>query len=137
MHLTSRITAALVSAGLCVAGLAACGGSTNTPGYAAYTPSGVTGLAQIAPDKKPAIESTCGTRIHMEVGLFVDCKFKEKGYGGNFTVSNHTKGLVGISPDKGTKDTTFVVTGILVGKGYFLVRDHHKNSLKIRVRVTL
>jgi hypothetical protein len=134
MHL-NRIAAGFVVAGLCVVGLAACGSGTTA--YESYTPSGVASLAQLAPDKKPAIASTCGTKIHIVVGAFIDCKFKEKGYGGNFTILDHTKGLVGISPTKGTKDTTFVVTGLLVGKGYFLVRDKQKNTLKVRVRVTL
>ena len=30
-----------------------------------------------------------------------------------------------------------VVTGLLVGSGYFLVRDRQKNTLKVKVRVTL
>ena len=134
MHL-NRIAAGFVVAGLCVVGLAACGSSTT--GYESYTPSGAAGLAQLAPDKKATIASTCGTKIHIVVGVFVECKFKEKGYGGNFTILDHTKGLVEISPTKGTKDTTFVVTGLLVGRGYFLVRDRQKNTLKIKVRVTL
>ena len=134
MHL-NRIAAGFVAAGLSVVALAACGNGTT--GYESYTPSGAAGFAQVAPDRKAAIASTCGTKIHMVVGVFVDCKFKEKGYGGNFSILDHTKGLVGISPSKGTKDTTFVVTGLLVGKGYFLVRDRQKNTLKVRVRVTL
>lgn len=135
MHLTSKIAAGIVAATLYAVALTACGG--GTPGSENFTPSGAASLLQLAPDKKAAIASTCGTKIHVVVAAFIDCKFKEKGYGGNFTILNHTKGLVGISPSKGTKDTTFVVTGLLVGKGYFLVRDSHKNTLKIKVRVTL
>ena len=135
MRLSSRIATGFVAGVLCAVGLAACGGGRT--GYESYTPSGVAPLAQLAPDKKASIASTCGTKIHMVIGVFVDCKFKEKGYGGNFTILNHTKGLVGITPSKGTKDTTFTVTGLLVGKGYFLVRDSHKNTLKVKVRVTL
>lgn len=135
MHLTSRIFAGFFATGLCVVGVTACGG--GAPGSTGFTPSGASGFAQLAPDKKRDIDSTCGTKIHIVVGGFLDCKFKEKGYGGNFTILDHTKGLVGISPTKGTKDTTFVVTGLLVGKGYFLVRDKQKNALKVKVRVTL
>lgn len=134
MHL-NRIAAGFVVAGMCVAGLAACGNGTT--GYESYTPSGAAGFAQFAPDHKATIASTCGKKIHIVVGVFVDCKFKEKGYGGNFSILDHTKGLVGISPTKGTKDTTFVVMGLLVGRGYFLVRDRQKNTLKVKVRVTL
>ena len=62
---------------------------------------------------------------------------KRKGTAETLPRLNHTKGLVGITPSKGTKDTTFTVTGLIVGKGYFLVRDSHKNTLKVKVRVTL
>lgn len=142
MHLTSqchpartRIYAGFMAAGLCVVGLSACGGANS--GYESYTPSAQVVSEQPARDAKSPIHSTCGTHIHIVVAGFVDCKFREKGYGGNFSVLNHTKGLVSISPNKGTKDTTFTVTGVLAGRGYFLVRDRHKNELTVKVRVTL
>jgi hypothetical protein len=115
--------------------MTACGGAPS--GNQGYVPPSSAGAAFVLPDKKESITSTCGKRIHILVAGFVDCKFKEKGYGGNFKVTNAFKGLISISPDKGNKDTAFTVTGLVVGKGYFLVRDTHKNSLKVRVRVTL
>jgi hypothetical protein len=127
-----RLPAALV---FCVAGITACGGgSSGSQGY--VLPSNA-GAAFVLPDKKENITSTCGKRIHIVVAGIVDCKFNEKGYSGNFKVTNAFKGLISISPDKGTKDTTFTVTGIAAGRGYFLVRDTQKNFLKVRVHVTL
>jgi hypothetical protein len=94
--------------------------------------------SSVNPAKVPIeIKSTCGDRIHIVVAGIIDCKFKERDYGGNFKVTVATKGLVSISPTKGTEDTTFTVTGLVLGKGYFLVRDDKANVLKVRVHVTV
>lgn len=115
------------------------------PGTSGYVPASTsalpaaqgTALAPIAPDAKGhKIKSTCGDRIHIVLLGVVDCKFDEKGYGGVFKVYGHTKGLIAISPSSGTKATTFTVTGLLVGKGSFLIKDHRGNHLKVRVHVT-
>jgi hypothetical protein len=114
-------------------GLAACAGSSPTS--SAYVPANISRI--LAPDAKEVIHSSCGDRVHIVLLGFVDCRFNEKNYGGNFKITIATKGLVSIDPKKGTKDTKFTVTGLLVGKGYFLIRDDRKNTLKVRVRVTL
>jgi hypothetical protein len=100
------------------------------------------GSSTFVPSVNPAgapikIKSTCGDRIHIVVAGIVDCKFKEQNKGGDFKVTVATKGLVSISPSKGDRDTTFTVTGLVLGRGYFLVRDDKGNTLKIRVRVTV
>jgi hypothetical protein len=115
------------------------------PGASGYVPAGAgalpeaqtPGLAPISPDAKShKIKSTCGERIHIVLLGVVDCKFNEKGFGGTFKVYDHTKGLIAISPSSGTKATTFTVTGLLVGKGSFLIKDQRGNHLKVRVHVT-
>jgi hypothetical protein len=116
------------------------GGSPG--GAAGYTPASSASLpapAGILPDKKHKgdIDSSCGKRIKIVLLGFVDCKFNAPDYGGNFKVYNHTQGLIGITPETGTKDTTFTVTGLLIGKGSFMVRDHRGQMLKIKVSVSL
>jgi hypothetical protein len=118
----------------------ACHGATS--GSPTYLPTSSTENSSggIAPaNKKPPlkIESSCGDRIHIVLLGFVDCKFNEKNYDGNFKVTGQTKGLVSISPSHGSKDTKFTVTGLVVGKGYFLIRGSKGVGLKVKVRVTL
>jgi hypothetical protein len=131
MRLHSQLLRMMIGPAMLTMGLAACGGSSPTS--PAFVP---VNSSLLAPDAKKVITSTCGDRIHIVLLGIVDCKFKEKNYGGNFKITIASKGLVSIDPMEGTKDTKFTVTGLLVGKGYFLVKDHQKNTLKVRVKVT-
>jgi hypothetical protein len=112
-------------------------------GSTGYVPTTATGLSVPSGDAgidnaaKGSITSTCGDRVHIVLAGFIDCRFKEKGYAGILKIYNHTKGLVGISPSSGTTKTKFTITGLVVGRGSFLVKDHRGNDLKVRVRVTL
>lgn len=120
--------------------LAAC--NSQSPGNLGYMPSGASSLpaahgGSIGPDTV-VIKSTCSSHIHIILAGFVNCQFSEKNYSGVFHVFNHTHGLVGISPTKGTSSTVFTVTALLVGRGAFLVRDRRgKHTLIIRVKVRL
>lgn len=115
----------------------ASGGTGYMPAATSALPAGQGGsAAMIEVDAKHKIKSTCGDRVHIVLLGFVDCKFQEKGFGGVFKVYNHTKGLVGITPSSGTKTTTFTITGLLAGKGSFLIKDQHGHHLKVRVHVT-
>jgi hypothetical protein len=132
--------AALASLTLSVA---ACSGGAS-PNGTAYVPSGAANVSQPAsggaasPDRHMRIDSTCGRRIHIVVAGLVDCRFHERGYGdGKFTIHDHTKGIVLISALEGTRKTRFTITGAVVGRGFFLVRDTRGNYLVVRVRVTL
>ena len=121
---------------------AACHGASPGTGYVPASASAVS-LPQasdsgpVADHKKGDIDSTCGTKLHIVLLGFVDCKFKEKGYGGLFRIFNRTKGIVTITPSSGTKATTFTVIGAVLGHGEFLVKDGKGNHLALRVKVTL
>jgi hypothetical protein len=121
--------------------LAGChgGAPSGSTGYLPANVSSTTGSI-VNPDKKKpiAIESSCGKHVRIVLLGFVDCKFKERGYGnGVFKLYNHEKGLISVSPDKGTRSTTFTVSGLLVGKGSFLVRDTRGHHLVVHTRVSL
>jgi hypothetical protein len=123
--------------------MAACHG--QSPGSAGYIPTGSSalsapqaGLGSDSPDAKRKIVSSCGDHIHIVLAAIVDCKFRERGYGGGtFTLENHTKGIVVISPSSGTKATTFTILGAVLGSGNFVVKDTKGRDLKVTVRVTL
>jgi hypothetical protein len=122
--------------------VAACHGAG--PSGPAYVPSASTNLSQSAgagitsPDRVGRITSTCGRRIHIVVAGVLNCRFHERGYGdGKFTIRDHTKGIILISPLEGTRKTKFTITGAVVGRGFFVVRDTRGNYRVVRVRVTL
>lgn len=109
--------------------------SAYVPTRGANVPAG-RALSPGVPDGSGAIKSTCGDRIHIVLAGFVDCKFKEQHYGGTFRVYNRTRGLVSVTPSEGTKTTTFTVTGLLLGRGAFLIKDQHGHHFIMHVRVT-
>ncbi len=123
--------------------MVACHG--QSPGSAGYIPTSSSALSAPqagaglnAPDAKRKIVSTCGDHVHIVLLAIVDCKFRERGYGaGTFTLTNHTKGIVVISPSSGTKATTFTILGAILGSGNFVVKDTKNRELKVTVRVTL
>jgi hypothetical protein len=82
--------------------------------------------------------SSCGHHVHIVLAGIVNCRFHEVGDRGDvFTLKNHTRGLILISPMTGTRRTTFTITGLVVGSGHFTVRDGRKNRLIVTVRITL
>lgn len=94
--------------------------------------------AAIAEAKRGEIVSSCGRRIHIVIAGILDCKFHEKGYGDRmFRLEDHTAGIILISPSKGNKATTFTITGLVAGEGYFKVKDKRHHHIKVRVKVTL
>lgn len=122
--------------------IVACHG--GTPGSSAYVPAGDASVSQpedggaASSDRAGRIASTCGRHIHIVVAGLVDCRFHERGYGdGKFTIRDHTKGIVLIGPLDGTRKTRFTITGAVVGRGFFVVRDTHGNYMVVRVRVTV
>ncbi|HEY1883802.1 MAG TPA: hypothetical protein VGG51_12255 [Candidatus Cybelea sp.] len=121
--------------------LTGCHGSAPAGGTG-YLPADVSSAAGsiVNPDKNRGIqiESSCGKRVHIVLLGSVSCKFKERGYAkGVFKLYNREKGLVSVSPDKGTEKTTFTVSGLLVGRGSFLVRDNRGHHLAVHTRVSL
>jgi hypothetical protein len=128
---------------LAVLALSAAGCSGGSPSSAQYTPTS-TGAAQTpagaiaSPDmNKVPIVSSCGSHIKIVVLGFQTCRFHEPGYTGSFNVTDHTNGLIGISPASGDKKTLFTVSALLVGSGYFLVEDSNGKKLRVHVKVTL
>ena len=105
--------------------MAACHG--QSPGNAGYAPTSSSalsapqaGLGLGSPDSKRKIVSSCGDHVHIVLAAIIDCKFRERGYGsGTFTLDNHTKGIVIISPSSGTKATTFTILGAVLGQRKF------------------
>lgn len=108
------------------------GRSASTPGY---VPIGTSNVA--APEMMQAkIISSCGTKIRIVLLGTVECKFHENNHPLRvFTLVNHTNGLVSISPSSGTKLTTFTVTAILLGSGYFTVKDADGNQLNVKLEI--
>lgn len=137
-HFIRLVAAAAV---LALGAVACHGGSPGGAGYvpagAAFSPSQANAGGPVADRKKGDIDSTCGTKVHIVLLGFVDCKFDEKGYGGLFRIFNKTKGIVTITPPSGTKATKFTIIGAVLGHGVFLVKDSRGNQLALKVRVTL
>ncbi|HEY3675584.1 MAG TPA: hypothetical protein VGK84_06290 [Candidatus Tumulicola sp.] len=130
---------------LAVLALSAAGCQGGSPSSAQYTPT-MTGAApsnltggtiSLDKKKKAKIVSSCGDHVKIVVLGILECKFHESGYTSNFNITNDTNGLVGISPNSGDKGTTFTITALLVGSGYFLVEDKNGTKLKVFVKVTL
>ena len=113
-------------------GVACQGKSTSSAGY---VPAGTGDVA--APQMmKAKIISSCGTKIRIVLLGSVECRFHENNHPlRTFTLVNHTNGLVSISPSSGTKLTTFTVTAILLGNGYFTVKDDDGNQLNVKLEV--
>lgn len=123
-------------------GTIACHG--QYPGGTGYVPTTATTLGAsqsnggIEPfGKKGDIDSGCGHHMNIVIAGILNCRFREKGYNGTFTIVNHEKGIVGVTPSSGTRATKFTVVGLVVGKGYFLVKDAKGDKYKVRVKVTL
>jgi hypothetical protein len=128
---------------IAVLALSAAGCSGGTPSSTQYMPTS-TGAAQtpagatVSPDKNKAqIISSCGTHIKIVVLGIQTCRFHESGYTGSFNVTDHTNGLIGISPASGDKKTVFTITALLIGSGYFLVEDGNGRKLRVHVKITL
>ena len=111
----------------------ACQGRTaSTPGYVPVA----TGNEETPQMMRAKIISSCGTKIRIVLLGSVECRFHEDNHPQRvFTLVNHTNGLVSISPSSGTKATTFTVTAILLGSGYFTVKDADGNQLNIQLQI--
>jgi hypothetical protein len=125
--------------------IVACHGApVGSPGYLPTSGSDVVAPQHaLAPTVNPdlnlrhVIKSTCGVVLKLVLLELVDCKFVEDGYGGLFTLTNNSHGLLAISPLKGTSKTVFTIVGLLVGDGRFLIRDAKGHKLVIRAKVKL
>jgi hypothetical protein len=130
---------------LAVLALSAAGCQGGSPSSAQFTPTSTGaapsiltgGTVSLDKKKKAKIVSSCGDHIKIVVLGIVECKFHESGYNSTFNITNNTNGLIGISPNSGDKDTTFTITALLVGSGYFLVEDKNGTKLKVFVKVDL
>ena len=113
------------------------------PGSAGYMPTTTTAQSASQPDgldpmsKKDDIRSGCGHHENIVIAGIVNCRFREKGYTGKFTIDNHESGIVSVSPSSGTRDTTFTIVGLVSGAGFFSVKDSEGNKFKVRVTVAL
>jgi len=83
------------------------------------------------------IISLCGNVIKIKLLGTVHCKFREKGYNGIFKLFNHVPGILDLKPLLGNQDTDFLLGGLALGDGFFLVKDLRHQHLLIRVRVVL
>ena len=138
LRLVSGLAALLLSA-------VACNGSPS--GGPQYFPSSTSGMSApqshlgILPngEERGEILSSCGRHIRIKVAGILTCMFREPGYGDNspFTIHDHTNGLISISPMSGNSDTKFTVTGLVIGSGFFVVRDNIGHHLRVTVRVIL
>lgn len=118
--------------GLVLLTAVACQGrSSSTSGYVPV------GTNVATPEMMQAkIISSCGTKIRIVLLGSVECRFHENNHPLRvFTLVNHTSGLVSISPSSGTKLTTFTVTAILLGSGYFTVKDTDGNQLNVKLEI--
>jgi hypothetical protein len=124
--------------------LAACHGGSS--GTAPYLPASGTSSLQsldrgIAPnhEERGELFSSCGHRIRIVLAGIVNCHFHEVGASRKdvFTLKNDTHGLILISPSTGTRNTTFTITGLLIGSGHFSVHDGAGDRLVVTVRVAL
>jgi hypothetical protein len=123
--------------------MSAAGCQGGAPSSTQYMPTSTGAAPSIvssgafSPDKKKKakIISSCGQHIKIVLLGIQDCRFHESGYDGVFNITNDTNGLIGISPTSGGKTTTFTITGLLLGSGYFLVEDSNGTKLKVYVKV--
>lgn len=105
---------------------------TTTPAQSASQSGGVDPM-----NKKGDIDSGCGHHENIVIAGILNCRFREKGYSGTFTIVNHESGIVSITPSSGTRDTTFTIVGLVSGAGFFLVKDSKGDKYKVRVTVAL
>ena len=89
------------------------------------------------PLARSPIISLCGNVIKIKLLGTVHCRFREKGYNGIFKLFNHVPGLLELKPLIGNEKTNFLLGGLALGNGFFLVKDLRHNFLKIRVQIVL
>ena len=116
--------------------MAACHG--QSPASSSYIPAGSTAVTvpQFGgeePLARSPIISLCGNVIKIKLLGTVHCRFREKGYNGIFKLLNHIPGLLELKPLIGNEKTNFLLGGLALGNGFFLVKDLRHNFLKIRV----
>lgn len=136
-----RLAVAGVTAALALSVAACHGGSPMSSSYIPVGSSAVSspqsgGAGDLARTKSPII-SLCGNVIKIKILGTVHCRFSEKGYNGNFALFNHVPGILNLSPLLGDQKTDFLLGGLALGDGFFLVKDLRHHSLLVRVRVTL
>jgi hypothetical protein len=133
-----------IVAGVAILSLGTIACHSQYPGSSGYMPTATTALPAshasggIQPfGKKGQIDSGCGQHVHIVIAGILDCRFREKGYGGTFTIVNHESGIVEVTPTSGTQATKFTIVGLVVGSGYILVKDKKGNQYKMRISVAL
>jgi len=122
--------------------MAACHG--QSPMGANYVPAGSTGISapqaggeqSLALHRSPII-SLCGNVIKIKLLGTVRCRFRENGYNGLFKLINHVPGLLDLKPLLGNEKTNFLLGGLALGDGFFLVKDLRHNILRVRVKIVL
>ena len=135
-----RIALAAGTAALSLS-MAACHG--QSPSSAGYIPTSTDvsvpqagGAGDLARRGSPII-SLCGNVIKIKLLGTVHCKFKENGYNGIFKLFNHVPGLLDLKPLIGNDKTDFLLGGLALGNGFFLVKDLRHHTALIRVRIVL
>ncbi len=136
-----RFTAALTAA--LALGIAACHG--QSPAGSSYVPVGSTAVSSaqsvgdtesLARSRSPII-SLCGNVIKIKLLGTVHCRFRENGYNGVFKLFNRVPGLLDLKPLIGGQETDFLLGGLALGDGFFLVKDLRHHVLRVRVRIVL
>ena len=136
-----RFVVATVTAALSLS-MAACHG--QSPASSSYIPVGSTAVSapqsggeqNLARTKSPII-SLCGDVIKIKILGTVHCKFRENGYNGVFKLFNHVPGILDLKPLLGDQKTDFLLGGLALGDGFFVVKDLRHHFLLVRVRVVL
>jgi hypothetical protein len=136
-----RFAVAGVTAALALSMAACHGGSPASPSYIPDSSSAVSspqsgGAGDLARTKSPII-SLCGNVIKIKLLGTTHCRFSEKGYNGQFALFNHVPGILNLSPLLGDDKTDFLLGGLALGDGFFIVKDLRRHSLLVKVRITL
>jgi len=136
-----RIGITAASAALSLSIVACHGQSSGSSGYVPTASTALSlpqtgGSAMVHRSRFPII-SLCGNVIKIKLLGTVHCKFREKGYNGIFKLFNHVPGILDLKPLLGNQDTDFLLGGLALGDGFFLVKDLRHQHLLIRVRVVL
>jgi len=123
--------------------MAACHGQSPTSsGYipadsTAITAPPAAGVENQARGTKSPIISLCGDVIKIKLLGDVRCKFKEDGYNGVFKLTNHIPGILELKPLIGDQTTSFLLGGLALGNGFFVVKDLRHNLKIVDVRIVL
>lgn len=133
-----------IAAGVAALSLSTVACHGQSPASSSYIPTSVTdlsasqagGMENFGRRGSPII-SLCGNVIKIRLLGTVHCKFRENGYSGIFKLINHVPGLLDLKPLLGGSKTNFLLGGLALGNGFFIVKDLRHNLTIVKVRIVL